>query len=122
VYALLDESRIVKRVHLEAALAVWKYAAASAQFVFGERLGDPVADELLAHLREHAEGTTRTMLQELFHRHKSRELRQALRSLVEQDLAYFEKVATGGRPEERWFATEAKKAASQPTDFGPAVN
>jgi len=113
VYALLDQSAIIRRVHLEAALAVWKYAAASAQFVFGEKLGNPVADEVLVHLRAHPEGLTRTALQALFQRHKSYELRQALPSLVGQNLAYFEKLSTDGRAEERWFAKDAKKVLLQ---------
>ena len=118
VYALLDESGIVRRVHLEAALAVWKYAAASAHFVFGETLGDPVADEVLAHLHGNPEGATRTALQDLFQRHKSAYLQRASASLVEQDLAYFEKGSTRGRPEERWFAKEATNAIQGSADSG----
>jgi hypothetical protein len=46
VYALLDGSRQIDVPHLEAALAVWEYCEASAAFVFGDLLGDPVADEI----------------------------------------------------------------------------
>ena len=34
--------------HVEAAGALWSYARASAEYVFGDRLGDQVADRLLA--------------------------------------------------------------------------
>ena len=36
--------------HLEAALAVWRYCEASAYAIFGDLLGDPVADRLLDEL------------------------------------------------------------------------
>lgn len=47
IYALLDESREVKAVHLQAGLAVWKYREASACYIFGDALGDPLADVFL---------------------------------------------------------------------------
>lgn len=50
IYALLDTSRTIERVHLEAALACWEYCEASARYLFGESLGDPVADTILAAL------------------------------------------------------------------------
>jgi hypothetical protein len=47
LFALLDCSVVVGAPHLRAALAVWEYAEASARFIFGEALGDPVADDIL---------------------------------------------------------------------------
>src|SRR5205814_1467214 len=52
LYALLDCSKVVKEVHLRAALAVWDYAEQSARHIFGDSLGDPLADELLRALRK----------------------------------------------------------------------
>jgi hypothetical protein len=51
LYALLDGTNIVGRPHMEAALAVWEYCEASARHIFGDKLGDPTADEILAVLR-----------------------------------------------------------------------
>ncbi|RQD76307.1 MAG: DUF3987 domain-containing protein, partial [Candidatus Syntrophonatronum acetioxidans] len=51
IYALLDLSNIVKMEHLKAGLACWKYAEDSAKFIFGEAMGDPLADETLRVLR-----------------------------------------------------------------------
>lgn len=45
-YALLDCSDRIGLEHLEAGLAVWRYSADSAQWVFGDTLGDPTADEI----------------------------------------------------------------------------
>jgi hypothetical protein len=37
IYALLDRSVEVKPVHIQAAMAVWKYSEQSARFIFGEK-------------------------------------------------------------------------------------
>jgi hypothetical protein len=42
VYALLDRQAFIDEPHLRAALACWAYSEASAKFVFGDSLGDPV--------------------------------------------------------------------------------
>src|SRR5262249_33876043 len=44
LYAVLDCSTVVRPEHLLAALAVWDFCEASARYVFGDSLGDPVAD------------------------------------------------------------------------------
>lgn len=105
VYALLDRSEVIQRVHLEAALALWTYADASAAFIFGDSLGDPVADELLRALRSHPAGMTRVDITNLFARHRDRgQLESALAALAERGLAYFVREKTAGRPAERWHA------------------
>ena len=50
VYALLDQQESIDVPHLRAALAVWEYCEASAARIFGNALGDPVADEILRAL------------------------------------------------------------------------
>jgi hypothetical protein len=60
IYALLDRSPLIRRPHLLAALALWEYSERSIRFVWGDSLGDPIADELLRLLRCSAEGLTRT--------------------------------------------------------------
>ena len=52
LYALLDCTCTVSIKHLDAALALWKYCEKSAEMIFGNRLGDPVADRILDALRE----------------------------------------------------------------------
>jgi hypothetical protein len=105
VYALLDACREVRRPHLEAALALWRYCEESARFIFGESLGDPLADELLRALRANPQGLTRTEIAELFGRHKRGErVSAALAGLAERGLARMVRQETGGRPSERWLA------------------
>lgn len=105
VYALLDRSKVVRKEHLLAALALWEYCEASARCIFGEALGDPVADEILRALKAAPRGLTRTEVRDLFGRNKKAdEVGRTLGVLLEQNLARFERVDTGGRPAEHWFA------------------
>lgn len=52
VYCALDGPKqwLIKRVHLEAALAVWEYCEESAYMLFGGQTGDDLADKLLGLL------------------------------------------------------------------------
>lgn len=106
-YALLDRSAVVHKAHLLAALALWDYCDASARYIFGEALGDPVADEILRALKGAPQGLTRTQIRDLFDRNKrANEVERALALLLGQNLAESRREPTGGRPTERWFAKE----------------
>jgi hypothetical protein len=70
-YAVLDGSPVIRPEHIQAALAVWSYCEASAVAIFGDALGDPIADRLLATLREAADGLDGTAQSGLFGRHAS---------------------------------------------------
>ncbi len=109
IYAVLDCSRTIKEAHLKAALAVWQYAEDSARFVFGDALGDPVADQILETLKQQPEGMTRTEIRDLGQRHWSAgRISSALHLLTEMGLARSEVEPTEGRPAEWWYATATK--------------
>jgi hypothetical protein len=99
-YALLDGSPVVEPAHLEAALAVWSYCEASAYAIFGDALGDPIADRLLEALRQAGDdGLDTTAQSALFGRHVSADRRaQALALLEGKGLIVTETEETGGRP------------------------
>lgn len=107
-YAVLDCSKTIKRQHLKAALALWAYCDASARFIFGASLGDPVADELLRILRWSSEPLTRTRINEAFsHNRSAAEIGRALALLHQSGLAIKEEANSRGqrgRPSERWVA------------------
>jgi DNA replicative helicase MCM subunit Mcm2 (Cdc46/Mcm family) len=114
IYALLGCSDVVREVDLEAALEVWRYCEDSVRFVFGDVLGDPVADSILRSLRTRPDGMTRTdIIVDVFSRHiKAEKLSQGLDLLRERQFARCEvRNDTGGRAEERWFAVMASDDA-----------
>jgi hypothetical protein len=106
IYAVLDGSQLIGAEHLQAALALWDYVEGSVRYLFGDALGDPLADELLRMLRSAGQtGLTRTDLHNFLGRHHPADrLNRALGVLVESRLARFERLQTTGRPSERWFA------------------
>jgi hypothetical protein len=104
-YALLDGADVIRLGHLAAALAAWDYVERSVVFVFGDALGDRVADDLLRCLREVPGGLTRTELSGLLGRNVPVDrIDRGLGLLLRHKLARVERVETGGRPAERWVA------------------
>jgi hypothetical protein len=127
LYALLDGTAMVGRVHLEAALALWRYCEASARYIFGNATGDRIADELFAALREAGgEGLTRTQIRDLFNRRRSGAIDAALAMLSETGRARFTAERTGGRPVTCWFAvrkcdqSDNSDNSIEPNDFEQA--
>jgi hypothetical protein len=107
IYALLDRERFIHSCHLSAALAVWRYCEDSARYIFGDALGDPVADAILRELRRRSNGLTRNEIRELFSRNRSEgELSRALTFLQEGGWVGSAAEETGGRPSERWVAVQ----------------
>lgn len=109
LYALLDQSNVVRREHILASLAVWQYAENSARYIFGGSLGDPFADRILKALRAIPEGKRKAEISGLFGRNTSApQIDRALKLLEERGLAKCEreKSGNGGRPAERWLAKD----------------
>lgn len=103
-YALLDQSQVIRGEHLLAAHAVWDYCEASARFIFGDALGDPLADELLSRLKQSPDGLTRTDISYAFKRNRTEaEIMRALTVLADSGLARCRKEQGVGRPAERWL-------------------
>jgi len=110
LFALGDLSHTVQVAHLHAALELWRYCFESAAYIFGDRLGDPTADGILAALRAAApSGLTRTeLLHDVFGRNRAAaEIGRALNVLEQSHLVRREDDRSGaGRPAERWFVIE----------------
>ncbi len=105
IYALLDLSTVIGKEHLLAALALWEYSERSVRYIFGDCLGDPIADTILTALRSNPKGLTRTEISGLFKRHAdSVQITNALKFLNELGFANSRIESTTGRSQEIWFA------------------
>jgi len=105
LYALLDQSTHIRVEHLKAGAEVWRYGLDSCRYIFRSTLGDQVADRILATLRQHPEGMTRTAINGLFGNNKAgRDIERGLDLLTSAGLARQEEEITGGRPATRWYA------------------
>jgi hypothetical protein len=122
IYALLDCSLAIREEHLTAGLALWRYCEQSVQYLFGDVLGDPVADEILRALDRarvalptkadtgsegrRETGLSRTEIRDLFKRHqKAARIEHALELLESSGLVWCQSTTTSGRPEVRWFSS-----------------
>ena len=105
IYALLDATNTIRLEHLKAALAVWDYCDASVRYIFGDDLGDPIADTILAAIRSNPDGLSRTDISRLFQRHlESSQIARALKLLEETGLIKVSFIKTPGRSQEVWTA------------------
>lgn len=103
IYALMDCSAIIRKEHLYAALALWDFAEASVRYIFKGKTGDDVADKIYEAVQESKTGLTRTDINNLFDRHKSKErIDEALEMLRKcKRVNIFREENTSGRPVER---------------------
>jgi hypothetical protein len=111
IYVLLDNKTEIDLPHLGAALAVWAYCEDSATQIWGDMLGDDVADTILAALKTAGlAGVGRTELSNLFSRHvPSARITTVLQNLQSAGKAERVPSPTLGHGEQRWRF----KAASQ---------
>ena len=107
-YALLDNAPEIHPPHLDAALALWDYAARSATWALERTTSDPLAQQIHGALQHAPDGLTRTQLRDLLHRNPSTaQLDRALTALVHDGKATSQRVLTNGRPAELWTAAPA---------------
>jgi hypothetical protein len=83
-------------------MAVWEYVERTCEWIFGDSLGDPLADDIRAALRRSGP-MTRNDIYDLFGRHERKgRIEDALRRVLAAGLATWTKESTGGRPSETW--------------------
>ena len=97
IYCLLDKCHIIRIEHLEAALALWRYCEASANYIFDGRQQDNISQNILDSLQDGA--MSGTDIHRLFNSHVSRErLKIAFSELEAAGKIGTEKQPTKGRP------------------------
>jgi hypothetical protein len=105
IYALIDGQNQIYEQHLQAALALWDYAARSASWTLGHSTGDPIAEQIHTALLRSPNGLTRTQIRDLAHRNlPAGRIDQALTALAGAGRATRQRTLTGGRPSELWTA------------------
>jgi len=113
IYALLDNKTQIETLHIKAGLAVWEFCEESARQIFGDSLGDHVADTIFEALQAvGSAGMSRADISSLFGRHQpSTQIQDALNLLVKHGRARSETPKTGKavRPTEMWFATNGRR-------------
>lgn len=116
VYALLDCSSVVKRIHLEAAKALWDYSVASARYIFGQVISKK-AQKFIDVLTD--AGTAGMSKSELIRKNGGRSdgLNEALAELENSGYAFRLGIPTAGRDEERWFAALKEMTNDENDEF-----
>jgi Protein of unknown function (DUF3987) len=105
IYALLDHQHLIGKAHLDAALEVVRYSNDSVRHIFGDTTGNTIADTILKALRGNSEGLSRWDISNLFSGNtKSAVIIDALSQLLAVGKIRSQRVSTGGRPAEVWFA------------------
>jgi hypothetical protein len=104
LYALWAGRDRIEFEDLTAAVAVEAFSRSSVEYIFGDTLGDPVADTILAALKAASAGLTRTEINNLFSRNvPANQIARALGELARRGLASRHKgESTNGRPPEIW--------------------
>jgi hypothetical protein len=97
IYALLDGQNTIRGQHLDAALALWRYAQESALYIFGDRSADPLEEKILEALQHGP--LTATELSAVFCRNIPKErLRPVLQQMEAQRRITIAKEKGVGRP------------------------
>jgi hypothetical protein len=106
LYALLDSQRQIDVTHLESARAVWNYCDASVAYLFGDKLGNALADKIFAAIKAAGQaGITRTKLSAALGRNvQAAAMDAALGLLVVAGMVTKEIVGEGPKATEVWRA------------------
>jgi hypothetical protein len=108
LYALADGERQINTEHLQAALALWDYAARSANWALQGATGDPLAEQIHAVLQAHPGGLTRSQISDVLqHNRPAEQIHNALNALALTGRATRTQIPTAGRPAELWTAAPA---------------
>jgi hypothetical protein len=105
IYTVADGTTAIGVDHLRAARDLWDASARCARYIFGDSLGDPLAEKILAALKASPSGLTRTQIRaDVFQRHlASPRLQSALALLLERGAIREVAEKTDGRTAHRYF-------------------
>jgi hypothetical protein len=99
-YASLDGADMIGQQHIEAGLALWRYAEQGAAMIFADHDVDPDGTRLLVALRTGP--MTRSEIADLFSRHRGKQIDALLRRLVSEGKIEEATLPTRGRPSRQY--------------------
>jgi len=110
IYAVMDKSVVIRKEHLFAALALWDYSEQSARYIFGDSIGDWIADRIYNAMKDSVNGLSRTEINKLFKGNiEGQRIDTALLSLDGYGLIQMLKKGTSGRSVEQWVVIGVTK-------------
>lgn len=122
IYALLDLSSVIRREHIDAARALFSFTVKCSRGIFGQRLGNPLAQRILDFLRDEENGrlSRSEIADRLGRNYSGRDLDAAFRFLLDSEHAYKLSLvrppgARGPRPE-IYSLTKGGEASSTKED------
>ena len=120
-YAILDSSFEIRREHVEAAEAAWRYCYASALYIFGSVLADPIESRILDELRDSwPDGIDGNELRDLWSGHKpASTIKAACDALEKRGLIRSERIPTEGRSRIVRYACAKSALSVESSSFIP---
>ena len=126
LYAMLDGSKFIMPIHLEAALELWRYSEESSRLIFGVKIGNTNADKILEALIAVApECLSRTEISEkvMLKNATAFEIDKALRLLLNNKLVQcFQEKAANGKVTQLFQYAESTNLTNSRTDPPPLVD
>lgn len=106
ITAAINGQRVIHPEHLSAAEEIWRYCDDSTKYIFGDKMDDQVAIDIMQALRGIApNGLNRTQIYKIWKGHITRQdIDRSLLWISHTGIARVEKIDTGGRPSEMWYA------------------
>ena len=106
ITAAINGQHVIKPEHLSAAEEIWRYCDDSTKYIFGDKMDDQVAIDIMQALRAVSpSGLNRTQIYKIWKGHITRQdIDRSLLWISHTGIARVEKIDTGGRPSEMWYA------------------
>ena len=118
ILSLMDRKNYISLESLESALEIHRYCTESIKYIFGDSLGNPIADTILELLEAEPNGYTRTQIRDYFKRNYSRSvISPALQLLVDIGKIFVTKINSGGRYIELWKSVKFADKANDINDI-----
>lgn len=108
LYAILDKSKVIRKRHIESALAIWQRSEQSVEFIFGDSSGDEIQDRILEALKRGPMTQTEVYVNVFNRKIPAIRIRDTLQKLSAKGLIIGKSIPTKGRSKTVWEINEQK--------------